>query len=80
MKFQKLIKTKMLKTFLAFKLTDTVFVILINIKMPMVVGTLSFMSMIFILSIVEHEKRFITSGGAWSYQLLQRYLFSSKKL
>ena len=36
---------------------------LINVKMPMIVGILTFMSRInFVLSRVEHEKSFITSG------------------
>ena len=41
-------KTKLLKmmTFLAFKLSNGVFVMLINVKMPTIVGILTFMSMI----------------------------------
>ena len=36
---------------------------LINVKMPKIVGILTFMSWIsFMLSWVEYEKRFITSG------------------
>ena len=36
---------------------------LINVKMPTIVGILTLMSMInFVLSRVEHEKSFITSG------------------
>ena len=48
MKFQLLIKTKMLKIkdFLAFKLWNVVFIMLINVKMPTIVGILTFMSMI----------------------------------
>ena len=49
MRFQLLIKTKMLKNkgfLFAFKLSDVVFIMLINVKMPMIVGTLTFMSMI----------------------------------
>ena len=39
------------KDFLAFKLSDVLFIMLINIKMPTVVGILTFMSMInFMLS------------------------------
>ena len=52
-KFQLLIKTKMLKikTFLAFKLSDVLFIMLINVKMSTIVGILTFMSMInFMLS------------------------------
>ena len=32
------------KTFLAFKLSDVVFIMLINVKMPTIVGILTFMS------------------------------------
>ena len=65
MKFQLLMKTKLLKnkTFLAFKLSDVVYIMLINVKMPTIVGILTFMSMInFMLSWVEHEKSFIALG------------------
>ena len=56
MEFHMLIKSKMLKikTF-AFRCSDVVFIMLINIKMPTIVGILTFMSMKnFILSQVEH--------------------------
>ena len=46
-------KTKLLKikNFLAFKLSDAVFIMLINVKMPTIVGILTFISMInFMLS------------------------------
>ena len=47
MKFQLLIPTKMLlKIFLAFNLTNVVFILLINVKMPTIVGILTFMSVI----------------------------------
>ena len=58
MKFQLFIKTKMLinKDFAAFKLSDVVFTMLINVKMPTTIGILTFMSMnILMLSLVEHE-------------------------
>ena len=43
--------------------SDVVFIMLINVKMPTVVGILTLMSRInFLLSWVEHEKSFITSG------------------
>ena len=49
------------KTFIAFKLSDVEFIMLINVKMSTIVGILIFMSMInFKLSQVEHEKCFIT--------------------
>ena len=46
--FLLLFKTEMLKnkTFLAFKLSAAVFSMLINVKMPTIVGILTFMSMI----------------------------------
>ena len=47
---------------LAFSLSDVAFIMLINVKMPTIVGILTFMSMInFVLSRVEHRKCFITS-------------------
>ena len=48
MKFQLLIRTKMLKilSLPAFNLFDVVFIMLINVKMPTIVGILNFMSMI----------------------------------
>ena len=51
-----------MKKFLALSLSD-VFIMLINVKMQTIVGILTFMSWIkFVLSQVEHEKSFITSG------------------
>ena len=45
------------KDFLAFKLSDVLFILLIIVKMPTMVGILTFMSMInFMLSSVEHTK------------------------
>ena len=64
MKFQLIIKTKILKImfYLASELSDVVFIMLINVKMPTIVGISTFMSTInFMLSLVEHEKSFITS-------------------
>ena len=49
-----------MKKFLALSLSDVAFIMLINVKMPTVVGILTFMSRInFILSQVEHGKSFI---------------------
>ena len=49
--------------FIALSLSEVVFIMLINVKMPTVVCILTFMSMIhFMLSWVEHEKSFSTSG------------------
>ena len=54
-----------MKKFIALNLSDFVFIMLINVKMPTIVGILTFMSRInFVLSWVEHEKSFITSGPA----------------
>ena len=48
MNFQLLIKAKLLKnkTFLAFKLSNVVFNMLINVKLPTIVGILTVMSII----------------------------------
>ena len=65
-KFQLLIKTKKkkkAKKFLALSVSDVVFILLIKVKMPTIVGILTFMSRInLVLSRVECEKSFITSG------------------
>ena len=59
----KKLKHRQMKKFLALSLPDVVFIMLINVKMPTIVGILAFMSRInFILSWVEHGKCFITSG------------------
>ena len=53
MKFQLLIKLKyrQIKKFLALSLSDVVFIMLINVKIPTIVGILTFMSKIdFVLS------------------------------
>ena len=49
---------------------------LINVKMPTIVGILTFMSIInFMLSRVEHEKSFITSEmGAFIYHYLNFHI------
>ena len=47
----KKLKYRQIKKFLALGLSDVVFIMLINVKMPTVVGILTFMSMInFVLS------------------------------
>ena len=52
-----------MKMFLALSLSDDVLIMLINVKMPTIVGILTFMSRInFVLSCVEHGKSFITLG------------------
>ena len=52
-----------MKKFLALSLSDIVFIMLINVKMPTIVGILTFMSRInSVLSRDEHEKSFITLG------------------
>ena len=55
MEFQLLIKSKIF--FLAFKLSDVMFIMLI------IVGTLTFMSMIYLCSVeLSMKKSFVTSG------------------
>ena len=52
-----------MKNFRALIRLDIVFIMLINVKMPTVVGILTFMGRInFMLSCVEHGKSYITSG------------------
>ena len=54
---------KKIKTFLTLILSDVVVIMHINVKMPTVVGILTFMSMINLtLSFEEHVESFITSG------------------
>ena len=66
MKFQRLIVSKILKNIIKknhLKFSD-VFILPMNVKMPTVVGILTFMTRInFMLSYIEHEKSFITSGS-----------------
>ena len=65
-KFQLLINKKnyrQMEKFLGLSLSDVVFIMLINVKMPIIVGILTFMSRKnFVISRVKHEKSFITSG------------------
>ena len=52
------------KNLLAFKFSDGVFIMLINVKMPTLVGILTLISMInLILGSVEHEKKFYNLKG-----------------
>ena len=52
-----------MKKFLALGPSDVVFIMQINVKMPIIVGILTFICRInFMLSQVEHGKSFITSG------------------
>ena len=50
-----------MKKFHALSLSDVVFIMLINVKVPTIDGILTFMSRInFVISCVEHGKSFIT--------------------
>ena len=50
-----------MKNSLALSLSDVLFILLINVKMPVIVGILTFMSRInYVLSRGEYEKSFIT--------------------
>ena len=58
-----LLKYRKMKKFLALSISDVVFIMLINVKMPTIVSILTFMSRInIVFSCVEYEKSFITSG------------------
>ena len=74
------LKYKQMKKFLALSLSDDVFILLINVKMPTIVGILTFMSrMNFVLSWVEHGKSFITSGTGIIYWCFVVYSFTMKQ-
>ena len=67
-----------MKKFLALILSDLVFIMLINVKMPTIVGILTFMSRTnFVLSRVEHRKvynlgaRSVNGNGHASGQTLR---------
>ena len=74
MKPQLFIKTKMLKngTFITCKPPNVVFIRLINVKMPTVVGILTFMCVInVLLSSGEHGNGFVTSEPDFGKNQLQ---------
>ena len=57
----KILKYRQMKKFLALSPSNVVFIMLLNVKMPTVVGILTFMSRInFLLSRVGHDNSFIT--------------------
>ena len=59
----KKLKYRYIKKYLALSLSEVVFIMLINAKMPKIVDILTVISRInFMLSSVEHRKSFITSG------------------
>ena len=50
----------------ALSLSDVVFIMLTNVKMPMIVGILTIMIRVnYVLSWVEYEKSFITLGPGY---------------
>ena len=55
MKFQLLIKTKMLenKDFFAFKLSDVLFIMQINVKMPTIVGIIKIVGILTFISMIN---------------------------
>ena len=78
-----------MKKCLASILSDVVFIMLINVKMPTIVGILTFMSRInFVLSRVEHGKSFITLGpvlyhfttAAKQTMIKEQYVYFHKRL
>ena len=57
-----------MKKHLSLSLSGVVLIMLMNVKMPTIVGILTFMSrIIFVLSWVEFAKSFITSGPCHNY-------------
>ena len=74
-KFQLLIKYRQLKKLLS----DVVFIMLINVKMPTFVGILTFMSRInFVLTWVEHEKVYNLRTLSCSTQLRVKFQLLKK--
>ena len=68
-----------MKKFLALSPSDIIFIMLFNVKMPTIVGILTFMSRInFVLSSVEHGKSFITSGMCFCTVLSESSLITHK--
>ena len=63
-----------------FQLSDVVFIMLIKVKMPTIVGILTFMSMVnFMLSPVEHEKFYRLGVASCSSAYLKlSYIYSTK--
>ena len=60
------LKYRQIKKCIALRLSDIVFIMLINVKMPTIVGILTFISRInFVLDWAEHGKSFITSRPAF---------------
>ena len=54
-------KYQFIKKLLALSPSDVVFIMLINVKMPTIVGILTLMSRVnFVLSYVKHEKSYMT--------------------
>ena len=76
MKFQQLVKTKMLKNknWSFCKHSDVVLNMLMNVKMPTYVGILTFISMIFHAKLSENENSLIVLGPGFIASIL---IFSS---
>ena len=59
-----------MKKFLALSLSDVVFIMLVNVKIPTTIGIVKSMSRInFVLGCVEHQKSFITLVLDFAYCL-----------
>ena len=64
-----------MKKFLTLRLSDVVFIMLIHVKMPTIVGILTFMSRInFVLSLVGLDKSFITSEPGFPRLVLNNHI------
>ena len=67
--------------FLALKPSNVVYFMLINFKIPTIVGIFTFLSMIkFMLSCVAHDTYFVTLEPGLSEPLLVAYVKSTKSL
>ena len=72
-KFQLLIKTNMLKNkdYLAFKLSNVVFIMLINVTMPTIVGIITFISMINFMLLNSAWIKFYNLGSSSAISLVK---------
>ena len=72
----KKLKYRQIKKFLALSLSDGVFILLKNVKMPTIVGILTFMSRInFVHSWVEYEKKVDNLRAGCNFQInLNNYI------
>ena len=63
-----------MKTFLALSLSDDVFIMLINVKMPTIAGILTFMSRISIY----HANKCLNASNCWHFNIYEQDKFHAQ--